>query len=69
VVGDGMLVAEAQTYAELVIANSPYSQSAIKNILAKTDGLRLNDGLDYEYTNSPGAAEDMLERVNKFTKK
>lgn len=69
VVGDGMLVAEAKTYAELVIANSPYSQSAIKNILAKTDGLRLNDGLDYEYTNSPGAAEDMLERVNKFTKK
>lgn len=69
VVGDGMLVAEAQTYAELVVANSPYSQSAIKTILTKTDGLRLNDGLDYEYTNSPGAAEDMQERVNKFTKK
>ena len=65
VVAEGMLIAETQAYAESIIANSPYSQSAIKNILAKTDGLRLNDGLDYEYTNSPGAADDMLERVSK----
>jgi enoyl-CoA hydratase/carnithine racemase len=69
VVGEGMLIAETQAYAELLIAHSPYSQSEVKNILAKTDGLRLNDGLDYEYTNSPGAAEDMLDRINKFTKK
>jgi enoyl-CoA hydratase/carnithine racemase len=69
VVGEGQLVQETQAYAESIVVNSPYSQTAIKTILAKTDGLRIDDGLDYEYTNSPGACKDMLERVTKFTKK
>jgi hypothetical protein len=31
-----------------------------------TDGFRLHDGLDYEYTNSPGACDDMAERLARF---
>jgi enoyl-CoA hydratase/carnithine racemase len=56
-------------YAEKVVSNSRYSHRVCKDLLAKTDGLRLLEGLDYEYTNSPGACEDMNERIEKFTAK
>jgi enoyl-CoA hydratase/carnithine racemase len=62
------LSAETLAYATLIATNSPYSIRACKQILAATDGLRLHDGLDYEYSNSPGACEDMQARVDSFTK-
>jgi enoyl-CoA hydratase/carnithine racemase len=55
-------------YAKSVANNSPYSHRINKSLLAKTDGLRIVDGLDYEYSNSPGACEDMMERIAKFKK-
>jgi enoyl-CoA hydratase len=60
------LTVETQAYASQVTDNSPYSNSVIKRVLSATDGLRLHDGLDYEYSNSPGACEDMQERVDSF---
>lgn len=63
------LSAETLAYAIKVASNSPYSIRASKKILEATDGLRLHDGLDYEYSNSPGACEDMQARVDSFTKR
>lgn len=60
------LAAETLAYAGQVASQSPYSHRACKQLLASTDGLRLHDGLDYEYSNSPGACEDMQERVDGF---
>lgn len=60
------LAAETAAYAAQVTGNSPYSHSVIKRVLTATDGLRLHDGLDYEYSNSPGACEDMQQRVDSF---
>lgn len=56
-------------YAETVTANSSYSHSICKSIIEASDGLRLHEGLDYEYTHSPGACADMAERLAAFSKK
>lgn len=56
-------------YAEQVANNSPHSIAVIKGIVSATDGLRIHDGLDYEYSNSPGACDDMNQRVSKFINK
>ncbi|MEC8427775.1 MAG: enoyl-CoA hydratase/isomerase family protein, partial [Pseudomonadota bacterium] len=42
-------------YASEVASNSPESNRINKSILEATDGLRIHEGLDYEYVNSPGA--------------
>lgn len=60
------LQAMTRSYAEDICANSGYSHAAYKQILTATDGLRLHDGLDYEYSNSPGACADMQMRVDRF---
>ena len=56
-------------YAADVADNSAESNRINKSILEATDGLRIHEGLDYEYVNSPGACSDMEERVARFTKK
>lgn len=63
------LAAQTRAYALAVAKNSRHSHQVCKSIIEATDGLRLHEGLDYEYTNSPGACSDMKERVAAFTKK
>lgn len=69
VVADDQLSDEVMSYAQSVVKNSSDSHRVCKSILEATDGLRIHDGLDYEYTNSPGACADMQERVARFTHK
>lgn len=63
------LSGEVMNYAQSVVENSSDSHRVCKSILEATDGRRIHDGLDYEYTNSPGACADMQERIERFTKK
>jgi enoyl-CoA hydratase len=66
VVAQGTLPEEVLAYAREVTQNSSHSQRICKQILEATDGLRIHDGLDYEYTNSPGMCADMQQRIAKF---
>jgi enoyl-CoA hydratase/carnithine racemase len=69
VVTAGSLADEVIEYAHTVAANSSYSHQICKNIIEATDGFRIHEGLDYEYTNSPGACSDMAERLASFREK
>ncbi len=60
---------ETSGYARQVVQNSSHSHRVCKQILEATDGLRLHEGLDYEYTNSPGACNDMQQRIERFLNK
>lgn len=60
---------ETVAYARQVVENSSHSHRVCKQIIEATDGLRLHEGLDYEYTNSPGACNDAQQRVQRFLKK
>ncbi|KZX57121.1 enoyl-CoA hydratase [Halioglobus sp. HI00S01] len=65
----GELASQTRDYALAVAKNSRHSHQVCKSIIEATDGLRLHEGLDYEYTNSPGACSDMQARVAVFTSK
>lgn len=65
----GNLADEVIEYAQAVAANSFDSHQVCKKIIEATDGLRIHEGLDYEYTNSPGACSDMAERLASFQEK
>ena len=69
VVAAGNLNDEVIEYAQAVAANSFDSHHVCKKIIEATDGLRIHEGLDYEYTNSPGACSDMAERLASFKEK
>ncbi|MEH6589681.1 MAG: enoyl-CoA hydratase/isomerase family protein [Halioglobus sp.] len=69
VVPAGTLSDVVNEYAKSVIENSSHSHQICKNIIEATDGFRIHEGLDYEYTNSPGACKDMAERLASFQKK
>lgn len=62
------LEAETLAFAQQIAANSAQSIRIQKKMLQVTDGLRINDGLDYEYTNSPGSCDDASERISRFLK-
>ena len=69
VVGVGSLADEVLEYARSVAENSSHSHQVCKKIVEDTDGLRIHEGLDFEYTNSPGACNDMAERIASFQDK
>ena len=69
VVPVGELADYTRNYALEVAANSSHSHRIYKQLLEATDGFRLHEGLDYEYTNSPGACDDMAERLAAFQNK
>jgi enoyl-CoA hydratase len=69
VVPAGSLTDEVNDYAQAVAANSSHSHQVCKKIIEATDGFRIHEGLDYEYTNSPGACKDMDERLASFQAK
>lgn len=66
---EGELESRTRDYAHSVVENSSHSHRVCKRIVEATDGLRLHEGLDYEYTNSPGACADMKERIEAFLNK
>ena len=66
VVAAGKLDGEVIEYAQAVVENSYDSHQVCKKIMEATDGLRIHEGLDYEYTNSPGACSDIAERLASF---
>lgn len=69
VVPVGDLAEKVTEYAHTVAANSPYTHHICKSIIEATDGFRLNEGLQHEYANSPGACSDSGERIARFGKK
>lgn len=69
VVPAGDLADEVNEYARIVASNSSHSHQVCKKIVEDTDGLRIHEGLDFEYTNSPGACSDMVERLASFQEK
>ena len=69
VVACGDLQDETLAYALSVAENSSHSHRMCKQIIESTDGMRLHEGLDYEYTNSPGACSDMKQRLAAFQAK
>ena len=69
VVAVGSLASEVMEYAHAVAANSSHSHQVCKEIIEATDGLRIHEGLDFEYTNSPGVCKDMAIRLASFQKK
>ncbi|MFK8049652.1 MAG: enoyl-CoA hydratase/isomerase family protein [Halioglobus sp.] len=69
VAATGSLTEEVYEYAMTIAENSPHSHEICKKIIEATDGLRIHEGLDYEYTNSPGACRDMDERLANFKRK
>lgn len=69
VVAAGSLSDEVAQYAREVAENSSHSHQVCKKIIEATDGLRIHEGLDHEYTNSPGACHDMAERLASFQEK
>ncbi|MDH3995103.1 MAG: enoyl-CoA hydratase/isomerase family protein [Gammaproteobacteria bacterium] len=69
VFAQGALQSETLAYARSVVENSPHSHRVCKKIIEFTDGMRVHEGLDYEYTNSPGACNDMQQRLAAFQAK
>ncbi|MEP4147890.1 MAG: enoyl-CoA hydratase/isomerase family protein [Halioglobus sp.] len=65
----GRLEDATEDYARDLSGNSSHSHQVCKSIIEATDGLRIHEGLDYEYTNSPGACDDMAERLASFQQK
>jgi enoyl-CoA hydratase len=65
----GGLTDAVNDYAQAVAANSSHSHQVCKQIIEATDGFRIHEGLDYEYTNSPGACKDMDQRLASFQEK
>jgi enoyl-CoA hydratase len=65
----GGLTDAVNEYAQAVAANSSHSHQVCKQIIEATDGFRIHEGLDYEYTNSPGACKDMDQRLASFQEK
>lgn len=69
VVPAGSLADKVSEYAKVVVENSFHSHQVCKKIIEATDGLRIHEGLDYEYTNSPGACNDMAQRLASHKEK
>jgi enoyl-CoA hydratase len=65
----GQLHSETLLYAQSVVENSPHSHRVCKEIIGATDGMRMREGLDHEYANSPGACSDVEQRLAAFLSK
>lgn len=65
-VPDDLLNEEIGGLTGAIVANSEFSNRAIKRLLAETEGLGLAEGLRYEREKSPGMAPDAAERIARF---
>ena len=66
---DDAFIAGVTRFCEDMIANSWHSLRGYKNLVNKTDGMSLAEGLSYEVFNSAGVGPDMKERLSGFGKK
>ena len=66
---DDAFIASVTRFCEDMIANSWHSLRGYKNLVNKTDGMSLVEGLSYEVFNSAGVGPDMKERLSGFGKK
>jgi enoyl-CoA hydratase len=66
---DDRFADEVMAFARTITANAPHSIASYKKLMADTDGLPLRYGLAHEVHNNPGFGADMVERVQRFTKK
>ena len=69
VYADEVFIASVTQFCEDMLANSWHSLRGYKNLINKTDGMSLAEGLSYEVYNSAGVGPDMQERVSGFSKK
>ncbi len=51
-----------------ITTNSPHTNRVNKRILTETDGMQLEEGLEYELGNSTGMCADGPERLAEFKK-
>lgn len=68
-VPDDQLDERTWQLAQQIIQNSWHTLRADKSLILGGQQHHLNDGLQYERENSPGAGPDMAERVAEFGKK
>ena len=71
VVPDGQALAKAREIAEIIAANGPLAVEAITRTLHETDGMGLEEALDYEfdYGQAVFASEDSKEGPKAFAEK
>ena len=60
---------EVEKLGREILANSWFSNRAVKMLVDESDGMHLADGLAYEINKKVGRAPDMAERVGAFGKK
>ncbi len=68
-VPDSEFEAEVKKLVDSVVANSWHTNRSYKRILDDTDGLSLAAGLAWELQNHPGSAPDVLDRIQRFSRK
>jgi len=66
---DGQAHAEAETLARTILANSWFTNRAVKRMIADTEGLTLAQGLAHEQYRHPGRAPDSADRIAAFAGK
>lgn len=68
-VPDDRFAEETRELVGSITKNSPYTNAIDKRLLRETDGMDLVTGLAHELKHSPGACEDMAERLSAFGKR
>ena len=66
---EGELEGLTQSLAAEILANSWHVNFAAKRFLRETDGMKLEDALDFERANYPGFAADHRARIDRFGKR
>jgi enoyl-CoA hydratase len=67
VVTEGQLEEAAHEFAKELLANSWFTNFAVKRTLIETDGMALAEGIAHEHFRYPGLAPDHAERIAAFT--
>lgn len=67
-VPDAQLLSEAERFAHDTLANSGRALSAIKQMIAQTDGMTLAGGIAWELHHTAGRGPEMQERLDRMRK-
>ena len=65
----GGLDAMVEDLAGRILANSWFTNGAVKRLMIESDGLSLVEGLAHEHSRHPGFAPDYRERIERFSRK
>jgi enoyl-CoA hydratase/carnithine racemase len=66
---EGELEASTRNLAAEILANSWHVNFVAKRLMRETDGMNLDDGLNFERANYPGLAADHRDRIDRFNKR